>query len=49
MPDAADMVSNYTLQLGLRGLESGDIRANVQEMRENIGLLGAALSAFRFS
>jgi hypothetical protein len=37
---AADMVSNYTLQLGLQGLESGDFKANVQEMRENIGLLG---------
>jgi hypothetical protein len=37
---AADMVANYTLQLGLQGLESDDMKANVQEMRENIGLLG---------
>lgn len=37
---AADMIANYTLQLGLKGLESGDMKANVQEMRQSINLLG---------
>ena len=37
---AADMVANYNLQLGLEGLASGNMKANVQEMRQNINLLG---------
>lgn len=37
---AADMIANYTLQLGLKGLDSCDMRADPKEMRQNIKMLG---------
>lgn len=37
---AADMIANYALQLGLEGLETGRPEANVREMRDNIDLFG---------
>jgi CheY-like chemotaxis protein len=36
---AADMIANYTMHLGLEGLASGNMKANVKEMRQNINLL----------
>lgn len=37
---SADMIANYTMQLGLDGLASGDMKANVNEMKANIRSLG---------
>jgi hypothetical protein len=37
---AADMISNYTMQLGLDCLTRGDLKAKVKEMIPNIRLLG---------
>jgi hypothetical protein len=34
------MVSNYTMQLGLEGLEKGDMKANLNEMKANMLKLG---------
>ena len=36
----ADMVSNYTMRLGLDGLQKGDMRAKLKEMNANIMKLG---------
>jgi hypothetical protein len=35
---AADMMANYTLSLGIEGLSCGDMKANVTEMRQNLNL-----------
>src|ERR1700730_3921436 len=37
---AADMVANYTLGLGLEGLAAGNLKAHLTEMKQNIHLLG---------
>lgn len=37
---AADMVSNYTMQLGLEALDRGDMRPTLKEMKSNIVKLG---------
>lgn len=37
---AADMIANYALQLGLEGLRTGKAEANVREMKSNIDLFG---------